>query len=129
MVNETPLEVENVWFHRNQVIFKFKGIDSITEAERLVGGEVTIPMEERPVPPDGEYYQTDLIGCQVEDADGAHLGVVEGWQECGGPLLLEVRTAQGKELLIPFAKSICKSIDAAGKRIVVDLPEGLVDLD
>ena len=114
--------------HGDHVIFKFKGVDTIAAAERLAGADVAIPMEQRAAIPEGEYYQTDLVGCEVVDDAGRSLGVVEGWQETGGPLLVAVRTAGGKELLIPFAKSIFQEIDLERRRIVVSLPEGLLDL-
>ncbi len=109
------------------MIFKFQGIDSITDAGKLAGADVAIPWEDRLELPNDEYYQTDLIGCAVEARDGKAIGVVEGWREYGGPPLLAVN-ANGREILVPFAKSICVEIDAARRRIVVELPEGLEDL-
>ena len=126
-VNGREYVVENVWRHGDRVVFKFEGIDSISAAETLSGADVSIPREDRAVLPDGEYYQTDLVGCSVVTREGKLVGTVEGWQEHGGPPLLAV-SADGKEVLIPFAKSICVEIDGPGKRIVVDLPEGLLDL-
>ena len=126
-VNGREYVVENVWRHGDRVVFKFEGVDSISAAETLSGADVSIAREDRAVLPDGEYYQTDLVGCSVATREGKPIGTVEGWQEHGGPPLLVV-SAHGKEILIPFAKSICVEIDAPGKRIVVDLPEGLIDL-
>jgi 16S rRNA processing protein RimM len=128
-VNGTPLEVEEFWTHRDQAIFKFRGIDSISAAEPLVGADVCIPSEERAALPEGEYYQSDLIGCEVvERKTGETIGVVEAWQEYGGPPLIEVKGTDGREILIPFAKSICVRIDPTARRIEVDMPEGLNDL-
>jgi 16S rRNA processing protein RimM len=126
-VNGREYTVENVWRHGDRVVFKFEGIDSISAAETLSGSDVAIPLEDRAVLPVGEYYQTDLVGCSVVTREGTLVGTVDGWQEHGGPPLLEV-SVNGKEVLIPFAKSICVEIDLPGHRIVVDLPEGLVDL-
>jgi 16S rRNA processing protein RimM len=126
-VNGVEYEVENVWRHGDRVVFKFRGVDSISEAEKLSGAGVTIRGSERACLPAGEYYQTDLIGCSVFTREGEAIGTVEGWQEYGGPPLLEVK-AQGGPLLIPFAKSICVEIDVVNRKIVVDLPEGLRDL-
>ena len=126
-VNGQEYAVENVWRHGERVVFKFEGIDSISTAETLSGADVSIPREDRAVLPDGEYYQTDLVGCSVVTREGKQVGTVEGWQELGGPPLLVV-SANGKEVLIPFAKSICVAIDVPGKRIVVDPPEGLIEL-
>lgn len=126
-----PLEVESVWQHGDRLIFKFRGIDSISEAERFEGAEVRIPAAERMPLGAGEYYQSDLLGCEVVDrASGQPLGVVAGWQECGGASLLEVeRSGGGEPLLVPFAQSICVEIDVAGRRIVAELPEGLKELN
>jgi 16S rRNA processing protein RimM len=129
IVNQVSMEVERIWTHGEHVIFKFKGVDTISDAERLAGADVSIPIDQRASIDEGEYYQSDLIGCQVFDEHDRLLGAVEGWQETGGPLLLEVRTGGGKELLIPFAKSIFVKIDPAARRIEVNLPEGLEDLN
>ena len=114
--------------HGDHLIFKFKGVDTISDAEQLAGADVAIPMEARAEVAEGEYYQSDLVGCEV--FDGVRLiGTVAGWQETGGPVLVEVTTAQGKELLIPFAKAIFTKIDLEQRRIEVVLPDGLLDLN
>jgi 16S rRNA processing protein RimM len=122
------MEVERTWMHGDHLIFKFKGVDSISDAERLAGADVAIPMEARAQVAEGEYYQSDLVGCEV--FDGVRLlGTVAGWQEAGGPLLVEVKTPPGKEVLIPFAKAIFTKIDLERRRIEVNLPDGLLDLN
>jgi 16S rRNA processing protein RimM len=129
IVRNASMEVERTWIHGDHVIFKFKGIDTISDAERLSGADVSIPLEQRPQAPPGEYYQSDLVGCQVVDQAGRMLGVVQGYQETGGAPLLEIRTQDGKELLIPFAKAMLVNIDLEHKRIEVNLPAGLLDLN
>ena len=129
IVNDAPMEVERTWTHGDRVIFKFKGVDTISDAQRLAGADVSIPLEQRPEAPEGEYYQSDLIGCQVVDQSGRMLGVVSDFQETGGAPLLEIRTQDGKELLIPFAKSMLVGVDLVRKRIEVNLPDGLADLN
>ena len=129
IVNNAPMEVERTWTHGDRVIFKFKGVETISDAERLAGADVSIPLEQRPAAPEGEYYQSDLIGCQVVDESGRVLGTVTGFQETGGAPLLEIRSQDGKELLIPFAKSMLLLVDLDHKRIDVSLPEGLADLN
>lgn len=122
--------IEWVREHRGRLLFKFRGIDSIAAAEELAGWEVRVPLSERRELPPGEYYQTDLVGCQVVDASsGSTLGVVTGWQNYGAAPLMEVDAgAPGPPLLVPFARSICVEVDLAARRIVVALPEGLKEL-
>jgi 16S rRNA processing protein RimM len=122
-------EVENAWEHGGRLILKLRGMDTISEAERWRGCDVRIPRDERLPLPQGEYYQSDLIGFEVVKRDGRRLGRVRDWLEQCGPALLDVEGEQGEEMLIPFAASICVEIDTRGKRIVVELPEGLEDLN
>jgi 16S rRNA processing protein RimM len=119
-------EVEEARPISGSLLFKFRGIDSISDAERWRGAEVRIPWAERmPLEP-GEFYLSDLVGCEVlERATAESLGVVTGWDEGGSSGLLKV----GPDLLIPFVRSICVSIDPVARRIEVDLPEGLKDLN
>jgi 16S rRNA processing protein RimM len=123
------MEVERTWVHGDRVIFKFKGVDTITDAERLAGADVQVPLDQRPVTPEGEYYQSDLVGCHVVDQNDRLLGTVLDFQETGGVPLLEIRTQDGKELLIPFAKALLINIDLERKRIDVNLPAGLDELN
>jgi 16S rRNA processing protein RimM len=127
----TPVEVESVWPHGGRLIFKFRGVDTISEAERLEGAEVRIPADQREPLGPGEYYHSDLLGCELVDrASGKRLGVVTGWQEFGGAPLIEVETpGRAEPLLVPFARPICVEIDVAGRRIAVELPEGFAELD
>jgi 16S rRNA processing protein RimM len=120
------LAVEVVWVHGGLLIFKFAGIDSISEAEKLRGAEVRVPWSERTPLEPGEYFQSDLLDCEVVDnRTGASLGRVVRWDDAGGAGLLVLEGGA----LIPFARSICVEIDPARKRIAVDLPEGLRELN
>jgi 16S rRNA processing protein RimM len=118
----------SVFFHRVRPVVGFEGIDSIEQADVLVGRELRIaPTDLLPLP-DGMFYQHDLIGCRVETTDGADVGVVKKVDGSGNASRLVVEGASG-EVLIPFAVDICPTIDPAGRRIVVDAPEGLFDLN
>ena len=118
--------VENVWWHQSVLIFKFTGVDSISDAEKLNGCEVRISASERVTLEPGAYFDSDLIGCRVrERATGNELGTVAVLQDAGGPGLLELQDGT----LIPFARGICVSIDIEKREILVDLPEGLLELN
>jgi 16S rRNA processing protein RimM len=78
-------EVEFTWFHDSTLIFKFRGIDSISDAEKLAGAEVRVPMSERVTLDPGEFFESDILGCEVVDRrTGQSLGRVSEWQEGGG---------------------------------------------
>src|SRR5581483_548881 len=80
-----PYEVENTWFHDGTLIFKFRGVDSINDAEVLSGAEVRVPFSERVVLDPGEYFESDILGCEVVDRrTGESLGRVDAWEDGGG---------------------------------------------
>lgn len=134
--------------HRSQIVFHFEGVNSISEAEKLRAFEVLLPLEQRVNLPAGQYFVSDIIGCNVFEtpanlsvvasspcslaAAPSFLGTVRDIQfpgeELAGTPLLEVDTSRG-ELLIPLAEDICAKIDPAARRIDVILPEGLRDLN
>lgn len=118
--------VEEVWEHEGVLVFKFRGVDSIGDAEILRGAEVQVPLSDRIALEPGEYFHSDLIGCEVrERGSGRMIGHVTGFEEFGGPPLIGI---DGGRLLIPFVKSICVDIRPEERRIEVELPEGLEDL-
>jgi 16S rRNA processing protein RimM len=122
----TEFEMEAVRQVSGSWLFKFRGIDSISAAEPWRGAEVRIPRAERLALEAGEFYLSDLVGCEVvERRTGESLGPVTGFDDGGSSGLLRV----GQDLLIPFVRSICVLIDTAAKRIEVELPEGLRDLN
>lgn len=123
---ERMATVEQVWIHDGRPVLKFAGIDSIDDAEQWAGADVLVPEAERARPEPGEYSHADLIGCQV--IAGGPVGVVEGVEEYGGPPLLKIAAADGREILVPFARSICREIDVERKIIRVELPEGLLEV-
>jgi 16S rRNA processing protein RimM len=124
--HENPFPVEEIWEHKGALVFKLGGIDSISDAEGYHGCEVRVPAAERAALDPGEYYHSDLIGCEVIDrATGRALGKVTALQDAGGGGLLVVNEG----ILVPFAQGLCKLIDIPNRRIEVDLPEGLLELN
>jgi len=120
------VEIEEAWEHTGFTILKFKGIDSITEAETLRGLRAAIrPSRRRPLEP-GEFFFGDLVNCQVIDAKNQTVyGRVAAVHEQGGSSgLLELEDG----MLIPFVKDICVGIHPEQGRIEVNLPDGLVEL-
>ena len=121
------LHLENYWFHKQRVILKFRGIDGITPAERLVGYEVTIDNSQLMVLEPGSYYQHELVGCRIENEDGFPRGHVVEVLGAPGNYLLKVSRETG-DFLVPFAERYFPKIDVQNKVLVCDLPEGLEDL-
>jgi 16S rRNA processing protein RimM len=124
-------EVESIRDYKDGLIYKFREIGTRTEAEAVEQAEVLVPESERPALEAGSYYVSDLIGSlAIERSSGREIGEVAGWQDFGGPVLtLEVKPRSGDLILIPLTPAICVEIDAAAKRIVVDPPEGLLELN
>jgi len=123
-----PARIRETRPHGDRLLVQFEGIDSLSEAELVAGWSVQIPAAARAPAAPGHYYVADLAGCQVVDAEsGRVLGQVEGWMETGAVPVLEVRNGE-REILIPFAASICVEIDPANRTIRVRLPEGLESL-
>jgi 16S rRNA processing protein RimM len=120
--------VERAWVHNGELVLKMDGVDTRNDAEALRGAELRIPVEERPPAPEGEYYLSDLVGCRVEWPDGELIGEVIAWHDFGAAPLLQVRK-DGREFLVPFTEAYYRAVDVEGKRIVMELPEGLEDLD
>ena len=122
------VRVDIVWHHDGVPVFKFGGIDSISEAEPWEGADILVRSSELVQPEEGEYRHADLIGCMVWDEENDRaLGPVRSVREYGGAPLLEV-DAGGREVLVPLARSICREIDIARKTIRAKLPEGLTEL-
>lgn len=106
----------------------FADVNSVDEAEALRGTELRIPEDARmPLGPD-EYYLYDLVGCEVRTKAGGTVGRVQAVYTGAGGALLGV-DRDGAEVLVPLVKAMCPEIDVAARRIVVDPPEGLLEVN
>ena len=121
------LDLEAFRFHKQRIILKFSGIDDIGAAEGLRGHEVRIDRENLLDLPRETYYQFDLIDCVARDSRGRILGRVTEVLEAGGNFLLTLSRDQ-RELLVPFARDIVRSVDLSRKELICELPPGLEDL-
>jgi 16S rRNA processing protein RimM len=118
--------VERVWWHDGRPVFKFEGIDSISDAERWAGADILVADSERELPEEGAYSHADLIQCEFWDRN-VKVGVVRAVEDYGGGPLLEIKLEDGRDVLVPFTLSICKVIDVAAKTIRAEVPEGLLE--
>lgn len=108
------------------VLVKFEGINDLTAAELLGRGLMMIPKEERPNLPAGRFYQDDILGLKVYTIMGEFLGTVEQIFSTGANDVYSVRH-QSRQVLVPALKSVVKQIDLVKGKMVVELPEGLVE--
>ncbi|MEO7275732.1 MAG: ribosome maturation factor RimM [Vicinamibacterales bacterium] len=124
----TRRRIGTVRFQQGRPVIGFEGIASMSEAEQLAGVELRLPSSELGPLPERTFHHHELIGCEVRDTGDALIGLVRAVE---GPMersRLVVQSPRG-EVLIPLADGICLSIDPAARRILVDLPEGLVELN
>lgn len=122
------LTVGQVRFHRGRPIIGLEGIETMNAAETLAGTELRVSIQSlQPLPP-GSYYHHDLIGCSVETPNGDRVGQVRGVEGDGVGSRLVVESASG-DVLIPMVEGIWVAIDVAGRRIIVDPPDGLLDVN
>jgi 16S rRNA processing protein RimM len=123
------LRLEEFWPHKGGMVLKFEGVDSIEAAQALVGLEIQIPAAERAELEEGAFYISELLGCQVT-AGGSEIGAVADVKfGAGSAPLLIVNGDGGKEWMIPFVESFICKLDVKGKRIDMQLPEGMLELD
>lgn len=120
------LKIENFWFQKGRIIFKFAGFDSIERSETLRGAEICIPEDEAVELEEDEFFDWELADCEVETVEGEKIGRVKEVMRTGGTEILVVE-GETKEYLIPFAETICAEVDIEKKLIRVDAPEGLLD--
>jgi 16S rRNA processing protein RimM len=122
------LEVQDFWPHKGLLVFKFAGVDSISEAEMLLGCELQVPQSQRSELQAGWNYVSDLVGCSVLDR-GRDIGRIEDVEFGAGeaPLLMVRDVARRVE--IPFAEAYLDSVDLERRQVRMSLPEGLLEVN
>ena len=125
---QETLELENHWFQNDRIVLKFAGYDDVDSAKLLIGFDFALPEAERMKLSENEYYDWELEGCSVVIKDGLTVGIVRGLLRTGGVELLVVEDETQREHLIPMAQSIVVKIDISRREILIDPPEGLLDL-
>lgn len=131
------LTIATARVHKGRPLVTFAGVTTIEQAEALGRPALWVRAADRPAAPAGQFYHDALIGCRVETMAGDAVGIVTRIDETGGvPLLVVVaeggvaESGEGRdEVLIPLAEVICRVIDTAARRIVIDPPDGLLDVN
>lgn len=123
------LEVESLWPHKGLLVLQFYGIDSISDAETLVGAELQIPQAARGELEQGWNYVSDLVGCTVLN-HGTEIGRIDDVQFGAGEApLLVVASSTGNKFDVPFAEAYLESVEVAHKRVRMKLPEGMLEIN
>ena len=120
-----PNTIESTIRQKDGVIITVAGVDTPEAAAKLRRKMLDIPASELHELPEGQYYQFDIIGLEVQTADGAILGKVTDILNCGNDVYV-VKAEEKKEVLIPATKDVVKSIDLKAKKMVIEPIEGLL---
>jgi 16S rRNA processing protein RimM len=123
------VEIEDLWSHKGLLVLKFVGVDSISDAEPLIGSELQVPSEYRAELEQGWNYISDLVGCAVLD-QAREIGTIEDVQFGAGeaPLLI-VAGRDGKKYDVPFAEAYLEKVDLKQKQVRMQLPEGMLEVN
>ena len=122
------LKIEDAWPHKDWLVLKFAGVDSIDDAESLIGSELQVPMSERAKLEPGAAYVSDLVSCKVFD-HGGEVGIVTDVRFGAGEAPLLVVGKGKSELEVPYAQEFLARVDLEQKRIEMNLPEGLLEVN
>lgn len=114
--------------HQGRPVLSLEGVDTMTEAESLAGLELRVPESALTALPEGTYYEHDLVGCEVVTTSGVELGPVRAVESTAGPTRLIVGSGRA-EIQVPLVEAICLVIDVADRRIVIDPPDGLLEVN
>jgi 16S rRNA processing protein RimM len=124
----SALRLTTVRFQRDRPVIGIEGVTTMSDAEALAGCELRVPADRLAPLPAGTFYHHDLVGCRVETTDGRTVGIVSGVEGAITGSRLVIEGARG-EILIPLVNNICPTIDVDAKRIVVEPPDGLLELN
>jgi 16S rRNA processing protein RimM len=114
--------------HGSRILVRFEGVEDLAAARALAGGDLGVPEEGAVPPPEDFYYQYEVEGWRCEDSSGRLLGTAVGLERTAGGALLLVDTGRSEPVSVPFVSPIVVTIDRAEKRVVLDPPDGLMEL-
>ena len=121
------MELEDYWFQKDRVVLQLAEYDDIDKAKELIGSDFAVRESERVPLEQDEYYDWELEGCTVK-VGSESIGEVRSVLRTGGAEILVISDPAGKEHLVPLAAPIIVEVNIAAKTIVIDPPEGLLEL-
>ena len=119
-------EIEEVKYHKNMVLIKFKGIETVEEANLLRESYILVDRENEKPLEEGTYYIVDMIGLDVYTDENEFLGKLEDIFNTGSNDIYVVKNEQGKQILLPAIDDVLKEIDMDNKKVIVHLIPGLI---
>lgn len=123
---EKKLEIEEVKYQKNMVLLKFKGVETVEEAEKLRNNYLEIDRSDAIPLEEGEFFIADLIGLKVFLDTGEKLGILEDIYNTGSKDIYVVKDKLGKSYLLPYIDEVIKKIDLDNSKIIVHIIEGLI---
>lgn len=120
------LEIEEVKYHKNMVLLKFKGIDTVEQAETLRNAYLEIDRKDAIPLEEGTYFIADLLESEVYSDTGDKLGILDDIYNTGSNDIYVVKNELGKTILLPGIPDVIKEVDIENKKIIVHLLKGLV---
>ena len=113
--------------HKNFLLVKFEGIDSVEEAEKLKNLQIKIDSDKVGELEENEFYFHQIIGCEVFDENDKNLGEIIDILTPGANDVWVIKGENGKEILIPYIEDVVKKIDIISKKVNIEVMEGLID--
>jgi 16S rRNA processing protein RimM len=132
--NLEAFEIESLILDRNVYVLKLKGVDTLAAADALAGLEIYAAESDFRRPAGDAFYDFQLLGCRVRTQAGAEVGEIVSILPAGnpvvadGPVLLVVRRGRD-DIYVPFTEAICVRVDPEAREVVIDPPDGLLDLN
>ena len=123
-----PFFIERSQLHKSELLrVKFEDVDTENDADSLLKCEVYLPLEFLPKLEGDKFYFHEIIGFEIEDVNFGKIGVIKGVNDTTSQALFEI-DKDGIEILIPMNDHFIKKVDKENKTIMVETPEGLIDL-
>ena len=123
---DKELPIEEVKYHKNMVLIKFKGIETVEDAEKLRNSYVEIDRADAIHLEEGQYFIADLLGLDVYQDTGEKLGILDDIYNTGSSDIYVVKNELGKQFLLPYIDDVIKQIDIEEGKITVHIIEGLI---
>lgn len=119
-------EIEEIKYHKEMVLIKFKGIENPEDANLLRNNYLVVDRDEEEPLEEGTYYIVDMIGLEVYTDVGEKIGILDDVFNSGSSDIYVVKNELGKQILLPAIEDVIKNIDMEQRKMIVHLIPGLM---